>query len=106
MRHRKAGRKLNRTSSHRKAMFANMAAALIKHEQICNKSDDCNVALGISDFHVLNSIHETDAPESIKQVAGSPFKDAFTVKGFRNVVFAKTRGSTVCSFIDCFSWTG
>ena len=29
-----AGRKLNRTSSHRKAMFANMACALIKHEQI------------------------------------------------------------------------
>ena len=34
MRHRKSGRKLNRTASHRKAMFANMAAALIKHEQI------------------------------------------------------------------------
>jgi large subunit ribosomal protein L17 len=34
MRHRKSGRKLGRTSSHRKAMFANMAAALIKHEQI------------------------------------------------------------------------
>ncbi|MCP5382600.1 MAG: 50S ribosomal protein L17 [Kordiimonadaceae bacterium] len=34
MRHRKAGRKLNKTSSHRKAMFANMASALIKHEQI------------------------------------------------------------------------
>ncbi|MEP2943296.1 MAG: 50S ribosomal protein L17 [Hyphomicrobiales bacterium] len=34
MRHRKSGRKLNRTSSHRTAMFANMAAALIKHEQI------------------------------------------------------------------------
>lgn len=34
MRHRMAGRKLNRTSSHRKALFANMAAALIKHEQI------------------------------------------------------------------------
>ncbi len=34
MRHRLAGRKLNRTSSHRKAMFANMAAALVKHEQI------------------------------------------------------------------------
>ncbi|MEM7636517.1 MAG: 50S ribosomal protein L17, partial [Pseudomonadota bacterium] len=28
MRHGKSGRKLNRTSSHRKAMFANMAAAL------------------------------------------------------------------------------
>ena len=34
MRHRKSGRKLNRTSAHREAMFANMAAALIKHEQI------------------------------------------------------------------------
>ena len=34
MRHRNQGRKLNRTASHRKAMFANMAAALIKHEQI------------------------------------------------------------------------
>ena len=34
MRHKKSGRKLNRTSSHRKAMFANMAASLLKHEQI------------------------------------------------------------------------
>jgi large subunit ribosomal protein L17 len=34
MRHGKAHRKLNRTSEHRRAMFANMAAALIKHEQI------------------------------------------------------------------------
>ncbi len=34
MRHRKRGRRLNRTSAHRKAMFRNMAAALIKHEQI------------------------------------------------------------------------
>jgi len=34
MRHGKSGRKLNRTSSHRKAMFMNMAQALLKHEQI------------------------------------------------------------------------
>ncbi|MET1027367.1 MAG: 50S ribosomal protein L17 [Dongiaceae bacterium] len=34
MRHRVSGRKLNRTSSHRKAMFNNMAHALVKHEQI------------------------------------------------------------------------
>jgi large subunit ribosomal protein L17 len=34
MRHRNSGRKLNRSPSHRKALFANMAAALIKHEQI------------------------------------------------------------------------
>ena len=34
MRHRQAGRKLNRTSSHRKSLFKNMSQALIKHEQI------------------------------------------------------------------------
>ncbi len=34
MRHGTSGRKFNRTSTHRKAMFANMAVALIKHEQI------------------------------------------------------------------------
>ena len=34
MRHRRSGRKLNKTPSHRKAMFANLAAALVKHEQI------------------------------------------------------------------------
>jgi large subunit ribosomal protein L17 len=34
MRHAVAGRKLNRTSSHRNAMFNNLAAALVKHEQI------------------------------------------------------------------------
>ena len=34
MRHRIAHRKLNRTASHRKAMFANMASSLVEHEQI------------------------------------------------------------------------
>jgi large subunit ribosomal protein L17 len=34
MRHGLSGRKLNRTSAHRKAMFGNMAVALLKHEQI------------------------------------------------------------------------
>lgn len=34
MRHRLAGRKLGRTSTHRMAMFANMAVSLLRHEQI------------------------------------------------------------------------
>jgi large subunit ribosomal protein L17 len=34
MRHGKSGRRFNRTVSHRKAMFANLAQALVKHEQI------------------------------------------------------------------------
>jgi len=34
MRHRKSGRKLNRNSSHRKAMFKNMTSSLVEHELI------------------------------------------------------------------------
>ncbi|MBD1576353.1 MULTISPECIES: 50S ribosomal protein L17 [Vibrio] len=34
MRHRKSGRQLNRNSSHRKAMFSNMACSLVRHEVI------------------------------------------------------------------------
>ncbi len=34
MRHKKQGRKLNRTSSHRMAMFANLSVSLIEHEQL------------------------------------------------------------------------
>jgi len=34
MRHRMSGRKLNKTSSHRKAMFSNMTSSLLLHEQI------------------------------------------------------------------------
>jgi large subunit ribosomal protein L17 len=34
MRHRKSGRKLNRNSSHRKAMFSNMVASLVQHGRI------------------------------------------------------------------------
>ncbi|MCF6323679.1 MAG: 50S ribosomal protein L17 [Gammaproteobacteria bacterium] len=34
MRHRQSGRKLNRTSSHREAMFKNMSASLVTHEMI------------------------------------------------------------------------
>ena len=34
MRHRKSGRKLNRSASHRTAMYRNMAASLFEHEQI------------------------------------------------------------------------
>ena len=49
MRHRMSGRKLNRTSSHRKAMFANMAAALIKHEQITTTLPQAKEMRGITD---------------------------------------------------------
>lgn len=49
MRHRKSGRKLNRTASHRKALFANMAAALIKHEQIATTLPKAKELRGVVD---------------------------------------------------------
>ena len=49
MRHRNSGRKLNRTASHRKAMFANMAAALIKHEQIITTLPKAKELRGVVD---------------------------------------------------------
>jgi large subunit ribosomal protein L17 len=49
MRHRNQGRKLNRTASHRKAMFANMAASLIQHEQIITTLPKAKEIRSISD---------------------------------------------------------
>ncbi len=49
MRHRKSGRKLGRSSAHRKAMFANMAASLIKHEQITTTLPKAKELRGVVD---------------------------------------------------------
>ncbi len=49
MRHGMRHRKLNRTASHRKAMFANMAAALIKHEQIVTTLPKAKELRGVVD---------------------------------------------------------
>ena len=49
MRHRMSGRKLNRTSSHRKALFRNMSVALLKHEQIKTTLPKAKVLRGVVD---------------------------------------------------------
>lgn len=49
MRHHKSHRKLNRTASHRKAMFVNMSAALIKHEQIMTTLPKAKELRGVVD---------------------------------------------------------
>ena len=41
MRHKKKGRKLNRSSSHRKALMKNMAISLIMHEKISSTHEKC-----------------------------------------------------------------
>jgi len=49
MRHRHSARKLNRTSSHRKAMFSNMVVALLTHEQIKTTLPKAKELRGVAD---------------------------------------------------------
>ena len=49
MRHRNSGRKLNRTATHRSALFASMATALFKHEQIVTTLPKAKELLRVAD---------------------------------------------------------
>lgn len=89
MRHGMSGRKLNRTSSHRKAMFANMATSLLKHEQITTtlpKAKDLRpiaeklITLGKrGDLHARRQaaaiIRDEDVVKKLFSVLGERYKD-------------------------------
>jgi large subunit ribosomal protein L17 len=89
MRHGNAHRKLNRTAEHRRAMFANMAAALIKHEQIVTtlpKAKDLRsvveklITLGKrGDLHArrqaIAEMRDKDMVKKLFDVIGPRYKD-------------------------------
>jgi large subunit ribosomal protein L17 len=89
MRHGNAHRKLNRTAEHRKAMFANMCAALIKHEQIITtlpKAKDLRpiveklVTLGKrGDLHArrqaVSQMRDVEMVKKLFDVLGPRYKD-------------------------------
>jgi large subunit ribosomal protein L17 len=89
MRHGLSGRKLNRTSSHRKAMFANMATSLLKHEQIrttlpkakdLRRVTDQLITLGKrGDLHARRQaaavIREPEVVQKLFSVLGERYKD-------------------------------
>ena len=89
MRHAKGYRKLNRTHEHRKAMFANMAASLIEHEQIkttlpkakeLRRIIDKLITLGKrGDLHArrqaLASIKQEAAVQKLFATLGERYKD-------------------------------
>lgn len=89
MRHGNSGRKFNRTASHRQAMFANMAAALIKHEQIVTtlpKAKDLRpvveklVTLAKrGDLHArrvaMSRVRDEDQVKKLFDVLGSRYKE-------------------------------
>jgi large subunit ribosomal protein L17 len=60
MRHRKSGRKLNRSSSHRKAMFSNMVAALIEHGRIHTTVAKAKELRGIAERTITWSVGVSD----------------------------------------------
>src|ERR687889_2098716 len=89
MRHGKTHRKLNRTAEHRRAMFDNMAHALIKHEQITTtlpKAKDLRpiveklITLGKrGDLHArrqaIAQIRDVDMVKKLFEVIGPRYKD-------------------------------
>lgn len=89
MRHGLAHRKLNRTSSHRKAMFANMAASLITHEQIVTTLPKAKEMKPIMDKLVtlakkgdlasrrraISQIRDKDAVKKLFEVMGERYAD-------------------------------
>jgi large subunit ribosomal protein L17 len=89
MRHRLAHRKLNRTASHRKAMFANMAASLITHEQIVTTLPKAKEMKPIMDKLItlakkgdlsarrqaIAQVRDKDAVRKLFDVMGDRYKD-------------------------------
>ena len=89
MRHGFRGRRFNRSSEHRKAMFANMSAALIKHEQIVTtlpKAKDLRpvveklITLGKrGDLHArrlaMSQIRDADMVKKLFEVIGPRYRD-------------------------------
>ena len=83
MRHRKQGRKLNRTASHRKAMFKNMAVSLLTHEQIVTTLPKAKEMRSIADKLItLGKRGDLHA----RRQAASQLQDAETVKKLFSVL--------------------
>ena len=83
MRHGYRGRRFNRTAEHRKAMFANMSAALIKHEQIITtlpKAKDLRPVV-----EKLISLGRTDSIHA-RRLAMAQIRDADMVKKLFSVL--------------------
>ncbi|HAS4618729.1 TPA: 50S ribosomal protein L17 [Vibrio cholerae] len=78
MRHRKSGRQLNRNSSHRKAMFSNMASSLVRHEVIKTTLPKAKELRRV--VEPLITLAKTDSTDSVAN---------------RRLAFARTRDNEV-----------
>ncbi len=103
MRHRKLGRKLNRTPSHRKALFRNQLAQLIEHERICTTEAKAKELRRLMDKFItlakkddLHSWRQAFAFLRNKKATHKLFKDVAKrfddrVSGYTHVYKHKTR---------------
>ncbi len=83
MRHGFALRKLNRTHEHRKAMFANMASALIKHEQIVTTLPKAKALRPIVEKYVTMAKNAKNEPKRalhLRRLATSRLRDETQAK--------------------------
>jgi large subunit ribosomal protein L17 len=83
MRHRKSGRKLNRNSSHRKAMYRNMTASLMQHEIIRTTLPKAKELRRV--VEPLITMAKTDGPTK-RRVAFNRIRDRDTVTKLFNVL--------------------
>ncbi len=83
MRHRNSGRKLNRTSAHRKAMFQNMAISLLEHEIISTTLPKAKDLRGI--VEPLISLAKTDSLAN-RRLAFNRLRDRKTVTKLFNEI--------------------
>ena len=103
MRHGLRGRKLNRRSGHRRALFANLAAALIKHEQIKTtlpKAKDLRpvverlITLGKrGDLHARRQVYAVLRNDTVTQKLFGPLADRYKARsgGYTRVLKAGFR---------------
>src|ERR1041385_3067100 len=97
MRHLKAGRRLNRSSAHRTAMFANMACALIKHEQITTTLPKAKELRPIVEKLVTSAKNGKDSLHA-RRIAMSRIKDTAMVAKLFDVLgprYAKRPGGYI-----------
>ena len=85
MRHLKSGRRLNRSSAHRSAMFANMAAALIKHEQITTTLPKAKELRPVVE-KLVTMARNNNASLHARRLALSRLKDEAMVKKLFDVI--------------------
>ena len=91
MRHLKQGRRLNRSSSHRTAMFANMACALIKHEQITTTLPKAKELRPIVE-KLVTAAKNGKGSLATRRLLLSQIKDADMVKKLFDVLAARYAG--------------